>query len=418
MKNLIQAECKKIMKNKAVKFTWGVCILYMMAAILFSVHSEEYRTYDVSNQRYVEYHGYDAIKHKSGDMKKISYILTQNEIAKIIDDLNQIKKDNHVKSIYDLDDKIFFGKKRNSEDDIIDLISRAYSKEGEYDVYAIDKLNASDANKFYKNRRKVTEKNLKNIPEGYGKISNKQKKTILQSVDKMQEPLQYQYFHGWEKILDNFYWVNIVIILGVVFTASTLFSMEYANQMILLILSTPNGKEKFIIAKIRAAMRFATITVLGMNALFSMVMLTIYGASGWNCMIQIDSSNWLSVYNVTFSQLFIYGVCMVWVASIAVILITALLSCKMRKTANIMGLTCFILFIPRLINQTLPKTFDNLLHLLPIHIFDVNYEVKTLYTVNIFGREYLRGYIAPVFEIILCSVILWITIQCFKKVEG
>lgn len=418
MKELVRAELSKMIGNKAVKGAVFLCLVYIVIAIFFSVRGESYTTYNNDTNKLLEYNGLNAIRHKNKDMKDVSCQLTESRIEKLITKVQDLEKEQNVNSVFDLNDNVYF-QEIDRYWDIIDLINISYSTEDGFDATVINKVKASEAGAFYQNRVKSIKEKLNVYHSGYGKISGKQKKVILDQANKLKTPLSYKCFDGWSKIIDNFYVLNIVTILMICFAVSILFTLEYQNGMILIVLSTPNGKSKMISAKLRTASIFSTSLIIVANLIFLAVMLLIYGSSAWNSSIQIKASYWLSLYNIQFYQLILYGIIISILAGLLMVMITACISYIVKKTFLTVSLSLLFLFIAKLVPvRGLPKVLDNLIHMVPINSFNIDYEARVESTVSLFGREYIRGYVTPIFLVICIAILIPIVKKLYRTQEA
>ena len=76
------------------------------------------------------------------------------------------------------------------------------------------------------------------------KLNKEEMNYWLSQEEKIEKPFVYGYAHGWEKILQEFKGLNMMLVLAIVICLSNMFSEEHIRKTDQLILSSRCGKQK------------------------------------------------------------------------------------------------------------------------------------------------------------------------------
>ena len=157
----------------------------------------------------------------------------------------------------------------------------------------------------------------------------------LSQEEKIEKPFVYGYAHGWEKILQEFQGLNMMLVLAIVICLSNMFSEEHIRKTDQLILSSRCGKKTVFLSKIAAGITlgFGIGIIFLLTAIFST--LGIYGAEGADVAIQIIMP--ICAYNITVLQaVLLMGVIYV-VSAVFYSVITMFLSEALNNSVAVMG---------------------------------------------------------------------------------
>ncbi|MEN8907745.1 MAG: hypothetical protein ABF289_17485, partial [Clostridiales bacterium] len=417
MKSLVKLEFKKIFSIKSFNVACCLCIIYILVLSIGGINIKEH--YDKTNNKTKSIdtiNGFEAIKLKKKNIKGKEGYLDENKIKETINYYKKLKSD---KENLDETDKntlssFAYAKYWLPYIDISEIVAMSYSlKLYTYEGNIIDKLNDNAAKDFYKNRTTKIEGYLK--PDSGLKIDKTDKEAIVNLSKKMKYPLYYEYYDGWSNLLDKFFYLNIIVILVICFGIAFAFTMEFENGMIMIILSTVNGRNKLSMAKIKASIIFSSVIYLFMNFIYMILTFIFYGYSGWNCAIQIKSSNWLSIYNLNFYQAYILGIIIGLGICIFMAMATLLFACIFKKAVLSISISMALLLAPLLIDQTnQPNIITILIEFLPIKALNYTFMIRQFSFYNIFGYTIQRCYAMPLFFGLFTLLIIPFIVKSYK----
>ena len=166
--------------------------------------------------------------------------------------------------------------------------------------------------------------------------------TWLTSYDSIDKPIEYSYALSYTNILDVLFIIGWALIINNSVALSGVFADEKTNKTDALILSARQGGMPICIAK-----TMASITVSIAQALILLggcfgVMFSVYGACGWNSMIQniIPSSPW----NITIGQMVMIYFGLAIVSSIFFAMTNLLISHLTSSAVATMAIHAAIIF--------------------------------------------------------------------------
>lgn len=417
MNSLTRLELKKVIGCRTSQIACLLIILYIFIAIIGSVKSYSYYTYNEENASIDFMQGLDAIKSKRGDIQSISSYLDEEHLIEIFNYYMSLKGDKkNVDPDGELKGNIWIDKWLPYRG-IQNLFGIAFSDINTNNVEIIDTLSSDDISTIYDARINKINEYLDSYYR-YSKFSNSDAKAILELAKSTRTPIYYTYYDGWMKLLDNFFFLNVIIILVLCFCVATLFTLDNQNGMIKIILPTENGKSKLPISKIMASIIFSTITYFVFNLLFMVLLLSFYSYSGWNCQIQAASSCWLSIYNINFMQAYLLALFIGFSTCILLILITLLIANLVKKAFLTISTVAVLFLAPIFINtETLSRIPTNIIEALPIKAMNFSYILRQHSMYTLFGFKLLKGYAIPVIFILVSIILIPIIIRLYRKQE-
>lgn len=416
MNTLTKLEFKKIISNKAFKVAYALSLLYIIITLVNLINSENY--FKSGNSEIIEnVTGIDAIKEKRNAVQELKGYIDANKITEVINYYKELKsnKDN-------LDENGMFNDTTMAKywQPYLDLHSsliNAYSDLHKFDYNIIDTLTPADSKEFY-NKRIEKLNNFLNLYYEHPQFTKNDSIEIIKQAKHLEEPIYYEYSDGWIKLIDNFFSISVIIILITCFCICTVFTEDIQTYMTPIVRSTINGKTKIAFAKVKASVIFATTNYLSLNLLFTLSLLGVYGISGWNCVIQVDSLYWLSIYNVKFYQAYILATIIGLTCCIFMVLVTLLLETLLKKSFVIISVTSTLFLLPLLINtEELSKTPANLIEIFPIKAINFSHTLIKPSIYNIGGINILRGYITPIILLIISVAIIPFIIKIYNNQE-
>ncbi len=160
---------------------------------------------------------------------------------------------------------------------------------------------------------------------------------------KVETPLQYGYFEGWEVIISCFE-LLIFPLLAICIILCPVFSGEYQAGTDAVVLSSKYGKTKLTTAKTIASLLFGLLAfTLHIIAAFA-IPLAAYGVDGWNLPLQINGT--AVPYPFTFLEGTLINLGVIYLVLIAMIGLTLFLSSKMKTPYFVLIVVIPVLFIP------------------------------------------------------------------------
>lgn len=238
------------------------------------------------------------------------------------------------------------------------------------------------------------------------------------------KPLQYGYNDSWAYFFMGFCGPTLAMAIPTLFViiiaVSMIFSNEYSLKTDALILTTKYGKNRQIIAKLLTAFLFATFIVLGVFFIFVIGFVAQYGFTGWDADMQTNLGLSLLSVEIPFNnlQLILFALFIVWLASIFIASLTAMLS-AITKTSFSSLIIAFALFVvPRIVRQLMVDgPVRDILIVFPINAVNVQ-EVLRLpaYIHSIFyGHPYGPALCIGIATIVISIVSSTIAYNTFKN---
>lgn len=355
---LIKYEFLKLLRKKSTFIV--IIVSLVLTAFLFGLPIMQYQTY----------HQDGVAKGKKGiDYEKEYYLglagpLSEEYITKTILEVQQLfQNPDHVG--YDGNEKFLIGaaywKGIAPREKLLNMIVKAYDRPNENSAYdRLSDLDITDGANFYRAMETKMEA-LLNDPSR--ELSEEQKEYWSNMTHKIEFPLRYGYFGGWEIIMSSLELLMFAI-LAICIIIAPVFSGEYQAGTDAVILSGKYGKTKLVTAKIVASFLFGIlIFTLHMAVAFGLP-LAAFGTDGWNLPVQI--ANVTIPYPFTFLQAALLSIGVIYLVLFAMIGLTLLLSSGMKTSYLVLMVLIPILFIPMFLTPNgTTGTYNLILFLLP-----------------------------------------------------
>lgn len=358
MKPLIKYEFLKILRRKSTLIVMAVSLI--VTAFLFGLPIMQFQTYDHD----AAIKGFDGIAHQKAQFAEISVPLTDEYVAETIREVQRLfENPNNIG--YDGNEEFLIGDAYwdsiAPREGLLNLIARNYVKPGEYAGYnSLPELDISNGVNFYEARADKME-TLLNDPAR--KLTAEQKAYWQNMNSKVEVPLQYGYFEGWD-ILFTCWEMFMFALLAVCVAIAPVFCGEYQAGTDAVILSGKYGKTKLTTAKIIASLLFGLLAFTLHIIVACGLLFTAFGIDGWNLPLQI---NGMTVpYPLTFLQASLINFGVIYLILLAMIGLTLLLSAKMKSPYLVLAVLVPVLFVPMFLTPTGTAGVYNLfLFLLP-----------------------------------------------------
>ncbi|MFG6364562.1 MAG: ABC transporter permease subunit, partial [Schaedlerella sp.] len=290
--SLIRFEFLKIVRKRSTLTIMAVSLL--LTAFLFGLPVIQYQIYDQNGVM----KGTKGIAYDREQYADLSVPLTEEYITKTI---------REVQELFEVPANVGFdGNERFLIGDVywngiaprqnfLNLIAKTYASPNESKGYnSFPDLDALDGADFYQAIQAKREAIL-NAPGST--LSNEQKAYWSGMAGKIDTPLQYGYYEGWEVIISSF-GLLLFAVLAICIVIAPVFSGEYQAGTDAVILSAKYGRTKLITAKLAASLLFGTIAFAFHMVIACTIPLAAFGVSGWNLPMQI--ANTAIPYPLTF----------------------------------------------------------------------------------------------------------------------
>lgn len=355
---LVKYEFLKILRKKSTLIVMAASLI--LTGFLFGLPIMQFQTY---NQDGV-IKGADGIAYEKGQYADLSVPLSEEYVAETIREVQGLFE-NPDNIGYDGNEQFLIGDAYWNgvapREKLLNLIANTYSKPNEILGYNnLPDLDINGGASFYQTmERKI--QNLLNNPSR--KLSNEQKEYWGSMAEKVDTPLQYGYYEGWEVIISSFELLMFAL-LAICIVVAPVFSGEYQEGTDAVILSAKYGKTKLTTAKIAASLLFGTAAFILHVVVACGLPLAAFGADGWNLPLQI--ANTAIPYPLTFLQAVLINIGIIYLVLLAMVGLTLLLSAQMKSPYLVLIILVPILFIPMFLTPNgTTGTYNLTLFLLP-----------------------------------------------------
>ena len=358
MKTLIKYEFLKILRKKSTLIVMAVSLL--LTAFLFGLPILQYQTY---NQEGV-IKGNEGIAYAKGQYSNLAVPLTEEYIAEMIREYQKLFENpdnvgNNGNEKFLIGDAYWnFVAPRET---LLNTIAANYDAPGENTgLEKLMDLDMTNEAGFYQTREEKIE-TLLNMPSR--KLSDAQKTYWSNMNSKVDTPLQYGYYGGWEIIISSFE-LFMFALLCVCIVIAPVFSGEYQTGTDAVILAGKYGKTKLITAKIISSFLFGVIAFTLHVIIACGLPLAAFGMDGWNLPLQIAGTT--IPYPYTFMQAVLINLGVIYLILFAIIGLTLVLSANMKSSYMVLIVLVPVLFIPMFLTPNGTTGLYNLiLFLLP-----------------------------------------------------
>ena len=355
---LVKYEFLKILRKKSTLIVMAVSLI--LTGFLFGLPIIQYQTY---NQAGV-IKGTEGIAYEKEQYADLSVPLSEEYIAETIREVQElfVNPDNIG---YDGNEQFLIGDAYWNgvapREKLLNLIANAYSKPNEILGYNnLPDLDIKDGAFFYQTMEEKIQTLLNNPSR---KLSDEQKEYWDSMAGKVDTPLQYGYYEGWEVIISSFELLMFAL-LAVCIVVAPVFSGEYQAGTDAVILSAKYGKTKLTTAKIAASLLFGTAAFIIHVVVACGLPLAAFGADGWNLPLQI--ANTTIPYPLTFLQAVLINIGIIYLVLLAMVGLTLLLSAQLKSPYLVLIILVPILFIPMFLTPNgTTGAYNLILFLLP-----------------------------------------------------
>ena len=334
---LVKYEFLKILRKKSTLIVMAVSLI--LTGFLFGLPIMQYQTYNQDGA----IKGADGIAYEKEQYADLSVPLSEEYVAETIWEVQGLFE-NPDNVGYDGNEQFLIGdaywNKVAPREKLLNLIANTYSAPDE--MWGYNNLPDLDikGTSFYQTMEGKIQTMLNSSSR---MLSNEQKEYWGSMAGKVDTPLQYGYYEGWEVIISSFELLMFVL-LAICIVVAPVFSGEYQSGTDAVILSAKYGKTRLATAKIAASFLFGTAAFILHIVLACGLPLAVFGVDGWNLPLQI--ANTTIPYPFTFLQATLINIGIIYLVLLAMVGLTLLLSAHMKSPYLVLVILIPILFIP------------------------------------------------------------------------
>ena len=334
---LVKYEFLKILRKKSTLIVMAVSLI--LTGFLFGLPIMQYQTYNQDGA----IKGADGIAYEKEQYADLSVPLSEEYVAETIREVQGLFEDPDNVG-YDGNEQFLIGdaywNKVAPREKLLNLIANTYSAPDE--MWGYNNLPDLDikGTSFYQTMEGKIQTMLNSSSR---MLSNEQKEYWGSMAGKVDTPLQYGYYEGWEVIISSFELLMFVL-LAICIVVAPVFSGEYQSGTDAVILSAKYGKTRLATAKIAASFLFGTAAFILHIVLACGLPLAVFGVDGWNLPLQI--ANTTIPYPFTFLQATLINIGIIYLVLLAMVGLTLLLSAHMKSPYLVLVILIPILFIP------------------------------------------------------------------------
>lgn len=350
--------------------------------------------------------GITAIQKLRERKKEWAGPLTEEKIAAVISEDAKINATAKAQSKDFQENDIAYGWKQGFSD-IRQLIIKSYGDFNTYDSRIMEKLSPEDAGRFYENRLLSLEKWLE--IEAKDMFTDREKQFLKDKYKAQRTPFLYDYMEGWVQALQYAPTVIMITLLVLGFLTANIFSAEFGTKADAIFFSSYHGRKKAVSSKIKAGIMIVTAIYFIAMFIYTAVVLGVLGMDGAGCPIQASLGGWKSFYELTNLELYMLVVAGGYIGCLFLMLLTMLVSAKLRLAVVAVMVPFAAIFLPSFFNTS------KVLGLLPDQLLQMNMVAKYFHVYEIGGRVLSAAQILPVVYAALAAVIVPVLYGTYRR---
>ena len=331
---LVKYEFLKILRKKSTLIVMAVSLI--LTGFLFGLPVMQYQIYDQDGV----IKGMDGIAFEKEQYADLSVPLSEEYVAGTIREVQELFEDPDNVG-YDGNERFLIGdaywNKVAPREKLLNLIANTYSDPNEMWGYNnLPDLDIKEGTHFYQRMEGKIQAMLDSPSRA---LSGEQKEYWGSMAGKVDTPLQYGYYGGWEIIINSFE-LLMFSLLAVCIVVAPVFSGEYQAGTDAVILSAKYGKTKLTTAKIAASFLFGTAAFILHILVACGLTLAAFGIDGYDLPVQI--ANTAIPYPFIFLQAVLINIGILYLVLLAMIGLSA----KMKSPYFVLIILVPVLFIP------------------------------------------------------------------------
>ncbi len=304
--------------------------------------------------------------------------------------------------------------RKQSYQDIRDMVNLAFSPFREYNYYRVDSLGESDMARFYDGRTSALKTWLYS-DEAIDLYTEAERSFLLNRYREQETPYYYAYSDGWEATLEYASTVIMITMLFIAFYVCSIFAGETQTKADAIFFSTKLGRTAAVRAKVWAGFLVTTVTYWAAVLLYSVIVFTVLGIGGATCPIQIWIGGWKSIYNLNFLELYLLTFIGGWIGTLAITGISMAITAKSRSSVLAVSIPFIIIFLPSFLGNL--DAFSEFLGLMPEQLLSIGQMISTF---NIYSvGEVVVGSIPILFVVysVLYVLLLPLMYGVYKRTQ-
>lgn len=360
--------------------------------------------------------GIRAVRQLRAAQKEWSGWLDEERIRQVIAENRRISETPEGRSTDYRINNIAYGWKQGI-DEIRNLLNYSYARGfREYDYYLSDSLSESRAGEFYENRTRLLEEWL-GEDEVKDQFSDAEKKYLIRQYETIETPFYYDYMKGWTQLFQFSPTIIMITMLFLGYLVAGIFANEFAWRADDIFYASFHGRNKAILAKVKAGVGIVTAIYWAAVLFYSVVVLGYLGADGWNCPIQADFTGWKCFYNLMVWQKYLLIIVGGYVGCLFITALCMFVSARFKSAVLAVMIPFVLIFLPSFVGSIETTMVTKILGLLPDRLLQVGNALSyfDLYTV---GGKVVGA--VPVLFVIYggLTIVLLPVIYCTGKRSG
>ena len=293
------------------------------------------------------------------------------------------------------------------------LMICSYSEEFRtYDSWIAYRVQPDQAPQFYENRTRLLKEWLYS-EDAIDEFSQSEKDFLIQQYESLETPFKVDYSEGWQQIAPYSMTVAMLGAIIVGYLLSGLFAGEFQIKSDALFFSSFHGRNRAIIAKVKAGFLLVTIVYWVMWLTYSGFVLAYLGADGGDTPIQSTMRDWKSFYNITQWQKYLLMTFGGYVGSLSIGAMTMWVSAATKSSILAAMVPWVLIFIPSFVQNL--HFLDDVMVLFPDRLLRVCEGLRFFEMFELFGK--VVGAIPLQFAIYVPATLLLIPLiyQTYRK---
>lgn len=257
------------------------------------------------------------------------------------------------------------------------MLNNSFSSDfRDFNWYLADTLDPSLAGNFYSNRVKLlTEWLYDETDEAYTLYTEREKQYLISQYEKWETPIYYDYMNGWSQLLENAGYIVLIGVLVMGYLVAGIFPNEFKWRSDSVYFTTVYGRNKAIVAKIKAGFLLVTVLYWGCILIYTLFTLCYLGFDGAGCVIQYDY--WKSIYNLTYWEAYLLYILSAYLGMLFIAFLCMWTSAKTRSSVFAVTIPFILVFGPSILESNrVADWLTKLLGLLPDNLLELDAHLK------------------------------------------
>ncbi len=399
---MLRFEIKKVFSKSKNRIAVMVLIVMLVVASMLTINRVEYIDENGNHSS-----GISAAKNLREAENEWTGYLTEDVFKKVIEENKRINHSEESLSDDIQEQEKAYAKKQGISG-IIEIINCAFSEYRDYDGFAIDHISSEGVKNIYERRISTLKEWLDSGEETF---TERQKNFMIRQYEDLETPFYYEYTEGWDALLQNISTFILTLALVIGFLVAGIFSDEFQTKADSIFFSTRLGKNKGVLSKMIAGIGIISVFYIVFVLLYTVIVLSVLGADGANCPIQLEL--WRSIYNITFLQAYLFIIAGGYVGTLFASMLAMLVSALTRQTptATIVPfiVLCAFPFLSRII--TLPAVCS----FFPDQLLEIYIDIKESGLVELGGKVMTTvTVIIPVYMLV-CLILQPVLYKVYRR---